>query len=1386
MSEKVRVAGLCYNCLRKGHQAKECTATKTCRKCNKRHNTLLHEDSKRSNSPDMPPAPSVQQPEDSRKPDAVQPSATANQHVSTTCASSHHVATKTVLLLTAVVQAIDRNNRSHPCRVLLDSGSQVNFVTEEMANRLGMTKTTANVPITGINALRSLARDKVFVKIRSNYGQFHANIECLVTPKVTGTIPSTRIHSNQWKIPDDIQLADPEYYRPDKIDMLIGGELFFDILKPNHLRLGDNLPQLRDTHFGWVVAGVVNEPYVANTVIQHANNASIDSIEELIHQFWKIEEVPNVSPLSPEQQACEAHFQLTHKRDSSGRFVVTLPFKDNIDQMDNCRPLALKRFLMLEKRFEHNLELKQQYSDFIKEYEDLGHCREIREFDDPPNQTNYYLPHHAVLRPSSSTTKCRVVFDASAKSEPSKLSLNDVLQVGPVVQNGIFPITLRFRKHPYAFSADISKMYRQILTAQPDRRFLRIFWRSDRSHPLRVLELNTVTYGTACAPYQATRSLVQLAKEEGSEFPIGARILTEDFYVDDTLSGADTIDEAIKCQHQLKALLAKGGFHIHKWCSNSKEFIECIPLEDREKQVPLQEYGPNEVIKVLGIMWDPNNDTFLIANPPSTPPASKPATKRIVYSEVAKLFDPLGLFAPVIVTAKLLVQQLWRTKAGWDDRIDDDLQQKWYTIQAALPDLGRIHVPRCVTFPETTAHELHGFADASGVAYGACIYLRSIFADGSASLRLLTSKSKVAPLHELSIPKKELCAALLLTKLNSQVITALQMPFREVVLWSDSTIVLAWLKKPLDRLETFVRNRVGTIQSESIGYEWKYIRSAVNPADIVSRGQLPEELRQNSLWWNGPQFLAASEYNIEDTEEIPEDDLPELKVVTATPAILYEPFPFFAQQSSFRKIQRIMGYVLRFINNSRKAQSTDREQGTHLTIQELRQSSEAIIKVLQQVYFGDEIQRVICKQPCKRLGNLHPIYEDGLLRVGGRLDRSKLPFAAKHQIILPDKDAVTKKMITTMHEEHLHIGQAGLISAIRQRYWLLNARSAVRKVTRACVKCFRTSPAETSQLMGNLPSSRVVPSPPFAITGVDYAGPFQVKQGTHRPKIVKAYVAVYVCMATKAVHLEVVSDLSTDAFLASLKRFISRRGMVQEIHSDNATNFHGANNELHQLYQQFQNQHTVDKIQQFCQIREVQWHFIPADAPEFGGLWEAAVKSTKTHLKRVVGNVMLTFEELATIMTEIEAILNSRPLFSVSNDPSDPQVITPAHYLIGRPLTAPAEPSLEDINVNRLNRWQHLQLMREHFWRAWSKDYLISLQPRKKHLRETQNLRPGMVVLLHDKVQPPLCWKLGRITAVYPGNDGLVRAIDVFANGTTYRRAVNKVSVLPIEDNVDP
>ncbi|XP_055614980.1 uncharacterized protein LOC129761290 [Toxorhynchites rutilus septentrionalis] len=353
-----------------------------------------------------------------------------------------------------------------------------------------------------------------------------------------------------------------------------------------------------------------------------------------------------------------------------------MPFKENTSDLNDCRTLAL------EKRLARDTNLRDQYKDFIHEYETLGHCEEVEMANETSTENKYYLPHHAVLRPSSSSTKCRVVFDASAKSSPADFSLNDVLMVGSVVQSDLFSIILRFRKYNI---------------------------RTISSQPL----------------------LDETADDEAVETPTAAHVLREDFYIDDALSGADTIHDAVDIQLQLQLLLCKGGFAIHKWCSNSDEFLSNIPEEFREKQMPIPEYEANGVIKLLGLLWDPQNDLFFIANPFRQETTNDTISNRSIYSEISKLFDPIGLLAPVIVTAKLLVQQLRKAKLEWNEPVNNE----WMDLETESPLLTRINVPRRVTFDNVVSYSLYGFADTSSVAYGAYIYLRNEFADGSAKLR---------------------------------------------------------------------------------------------------------------------------------------------------------------------------------------------------------------------------------------------------------------------------------------------------------------------------------------------------------------------------------------------------------------------------------------------------------------------------------------------------------------------------------------------------------------------------------------------------------------------------------------------------------------------------
>lgn len=350
--------------------------------------------------------------------------------------------------------------------------------------------------------------------------------------------------------------------------------------------------------------------------------------------------------------------------------------------------------------------------------------------------------------------------------------------------------------------------------------------------------------------------------------------------------------------------------------------------------------------------------------------------------------------------------------------------------------------------------------------------------------------------------------------------------------------------------------------------------------------------------------------------------------------------------------------------------------------------------------------------------------------------------------------------------------------------YTVRAKCIIRQIVKKCVKCFRMHPPEVVQFMGSLPDYRVNPSPVFYNTGIDYAGPFFVRQGVRRATKVKVYVALFICMSTKAIHLEVVSDLTTATFLAALHRFVGWRGCPEKLVSDNATNFQGAQSELQELHRLFQAQQFREEVNHFCAAKEIQWSFIPPRSPNFGGIWEAGVKAAKSHLKIVLCEASLNYEEMSTLLVQIEAILNSRPLTQNSTDANDLTALTPGHFIVGGELTAVPEPSYSNVRVSSLSRWQHLQKLKQDFWSRWSAEYLSELQPRSKWYKGKITIVPGMLVVIREDNMPPQLWHLGRITEVTPGADGLVRVVKIRTANGQMSRSISKIAILPIEDNV--
>ncbi|XP_055715180.1 uncharacterized protein LOC129809397 [Phlebotomus papatasi] len=483
-----------------------------------------------------------------------------------------------------------------------------------------------------------------------------------------------------------------------------------------------------------------------------------------------------------------------------------------------------------------------------------------------------------------------------------------------------------------------------------------------------------------------------------------------------------------------------------------------------------------------------------------------------------------------------------------------------------------------------------------------------------------------------------------------------------------------------------------------------------------------------------------------------------------------------SRSNNFRKVKRILAYVLRIASKIKTTLS--------LTPIELDRAEKMLITYAQNTYLSGvklaiERGRLSTTRAFRHLWPLSLFVDDhGIIRVGGRLKNSSEGYDIRHPILLP-KCNITHMIALQLHQDYQHIGPQSLLATLRQKYWPLGSRDITRKVCRSCITCFRNKPILLNQLMGNLPSDRVTLTTPFTTCACDFCGPVLTRPAYKRGGAsYKTYICAFVCFATKAIHLEVVGDLTTNSFIAALRRFISRRSAPSQIYCDNATNFRGADAILKQLFIQLKSENSFHDE---CVAKGITFHFMPPRSPHHGGLHEAAIKSLKYHLRREIGNTILTFEELSTVVCQVEAILNSRPLTPLTEDPNEPAALTPGHFLIGKPLNMLPEINLTTIPPHSLTRWQLCQKLLQHFAARWRKEYLQTLQPKKKWFTPQDNLKPGDMVILQEDQAAPSHWPMGIVEATYPGGDGKCRVAKIRTTKGTYQRAIQRVAKLPME-----
>ncbi|KAK3729294.1 hypothetical protein QZH41_002213 [Actinostola sp. cb2023] len=606
--------------------------------------------------------------------------------------------------------------------------------------------------------------------------------------------------------------------------------------------------------------------------------------------------------------------------------------------------------------------------------------------------------------------------------------------------------------------------------------------------------------------------------------------------------------------------------------------------------------------------------------------------------------------------------------------------------------------------------------------------------------------------------------------------------------WTDSKITLACIYSENKRFKTYVSNRINEIRDVTEPQQWRHCPGKLNPADDCSRGLNAKEFLENQRWLHGPQFLRQLEeaWPNREIDDISDDKL-EIKkektvlITDKTPPPERGLNRLLERYSNWTQLLKSVAWVTKFLEWLRNGKQLEHKR---ITVKDIKKAQMTVVSLVQGQAFPQEMKELTKakSQSCEKMGvsasskiiNLKPMMneKESVIRVSGRIAEAPITYDAMHQLILPKGHHVTTLVIQHFHKQLGHCGQEHLLSRLREEFWIVNGRTEIKRVLGRCIVCKRRYAERMTQEMAGLPKVRVTPyEPPFTYTGIDYFGPLHVKRGRGTAK---RYGCIFVCMTSRAIHLELAQSLETDAFIMVLRRFINTRGTVKELRSDNGTNFVGAERELRLAIKGWNQQQIEDELR----VHNCEWVFHPPGASHMSGVWEHLIRSVKRSMKGIIGERMVDEEVLRTVLSEAQGIANSRPLCHNSDDVRDVEAITPNHLLLQRPTMTLPPGKFDDTDLVSRKKWRQVQVLADHYWKRWLREYLPTLQERQKWTVPRRNLAPNDLVIVADDNTPRGHWLLGRVTQVCPGNDGYVRSADVKTANSTLRRPIRKLCLL--------
>ncbi|XP_065108476.1 uncharacterized protein [Paramisgurnus dabryanus] len=1345
---------LCFGCLRKGHMTKDCKKRHTCNICSRRHPTCLHEDRKQR------PVEAT-----TNSSTSVENHASLETHKVISHSSTQH-ASATSSIVPVFVSSIQEPHREVLTYAILDTQSDSTFVLDDVLDKLNVDAQPVKLKLSTMTAIDTIISSKNVhgLQVRGLHSKNHIPVQQAYSrdfiPVDKSYVP-TKETALQW--PHLRHLADK---LPSLQDCDVGLLIGYDCpsaLAPLEVIIGDkNQPFAQRSELGWSIIGSSNphldrqgsQSFVHRLTVKELTIPSATDVLKVLESDFTERTYEDKYVSQNDVQFIQfLSDNITQKKD--GHYEMPLPFKGNSPPyLPNNKRLATVRLQCLKKKLETNEQYYNQYKTFMEETINKGEAEPAPTTSE--GETEWYLPHHGIYHPRK-PGKLRVVFDCSAKFHG--VSLNDTLLTGPDLINPLLGVLCRFRKEAVAIICDIERMFYQFSVTPESRNYLRFLWwkGGDLEKEPQEYRMTVHLFGAASSPGCANFGLKHLARQHKATYPLASTFVEKNFYVDDGLVSVPSVEEAKKLITESQELCKRGGLRLHKFNSNEEAALTC--LDPSERAATIEPLGLDSTLseRALGIQWSIETDTFSF----NSSLKDQPSTRRGCLSVIASLYDPLGFVAPFSLTGKRILQELCHRGIGWDDPLPEDMRSRWEEWINGLHKLKEVSIPRCYhpyDFHNIVRVELHHFSDASCVGYGACSYLRYQNDRDQVHCTLVLAKARVAPSKVTSIPRLELAAAVVSTKISVMLKGELDIKIDEEVFWTDSQVVLGYINNDARRFHIFVANRVQLIRDNSDPSQWHYVDTAENPADHASRGLRASDINSTN-WLRGPKFLWERELHL--TPSTPSELLigdPEVKTiqVLATEAEDYNDI--------LRRLSKFSSWttILKVVSRIKRLGSKSKQHCEYVTIKEREKAADEVIKIVQQQAFPKEIKMLQGKKELPNsssLFRLDPIWSEGLLRVGGRLKQSSLCHKVKHPVILPNNSHITKLIVSHFHAKTCHQGRSQTLMELRANgFWVIGGSKLVAKLIHTCVVCRKLRRPTERQQMAELPKERVEASAPFTYSGMDCFGPFIV---TKARKQYKRYGLIFTCLYSRAVHIEMLEDLSTDSFINSLRCFISLRGAVQQLHCDQGSNFVGARNELKEALKKCD----TKLLEIFLTEKQCEFVFNAPSDSHAGGVWERQIRTVRNVLNATFAQCSGRLDDasLRTLLYEAMAIVNSRPLtVDGINDPQALEPITPNHLIMMKSKVALPPPGVfvkEDLYATK--RWRRVQYLIEQFWCRWKREYLLNISLRQKWHSPQRNLKVNDIVIIKDDNLPRNHWQLGRVIETVQSSDGLVRRVKV-------------------------